>query len=286
MAQIDIRRILLNLTLALPFALLLADNDPINPSGQWALIYLLLTTSVTILQKQFKILAVTYRKTIGLWAAAMVCFHVSQYLIEGGISKAIAEVFYDYQAIGWLSVFLLFSLVLTSNKAAQKKLGRYWSRLHLSIYVVIGLGIIHGTTATKLGWYTIYPFAIITTLIFLKKSNKARFLLISGVLIATGLVAIPNPTPIATNPISTWDECLIGPPNHCEDKSNSNGTSQPFIDNTIVSVSCINGRHVEYFADGRRQISDRCLSDRTEYELKIFENFKNVAVSSRIYDER
>ena len=277
----DYRKLLLNIVLAAPFAFLLFDSDPINPSGQWALIYLLLTTSVTVLQKQFKILAIKYRRTLGLWTAAMVVFHLTHYFIEGGVSKAIRDAFYDYQAIGWVSVILLSLMTLTSSKFAQKKLKQNWSKLHLSIYIVLGLGLVHGATATKLGWYTIYPFAIAAALIFLKKSYKAKALLGVGVLCAYTLIAIPNPplSTAATNPISEWDECLISPPNHCEVKI------EPVIEAKIVSMSCINGKHVEYHADGNVVILEQCLKDKTKYEIKTFDNFENTVVTPRIHND-
>ena len=264
----DYRRLGLFLTGLLPTAAILLDSDPVNISGQWAVVYLLLTTGVTVGQKFFKVPAVKYRRQLGLWSAWFVLLHVSHYLIEGGISKALTEWTYDYQLIGWFSVVVLLALTLTSNKWAQKKLRANWASLHKLSYAVIGMGIIHGVIATKLGWFTMWPFAVIAVSLFYFKNNTAKIFAIVGVTVAYALAAVPEPqAPQLTPPVENE---VIEPIERSDD---------------VVSISCVNGKELVYFADGRRDYHADCSIDTSIYEIWDRSGFSNDLVTDGMYND-
>jgi len=59
----------------------------------------------------------------------------------GGVFGRLAG--HVFELMGFMMVMLLIPLILTGNPWAQRKLGRYWKRLHRLIYVVWGLLAAH-----------------------------------------------------------------------------------------------------------------------------------------------
>ena len=263
----DIRRWMLFAVSSIPTFLLLTDSDPINPSGQWAVIFLLLTTLVAVGQKILKTPALKYRRQLGLWAAWYTAFHVSHYFLETGISGYLREWSFDYQLIGMVAVLMLVALTITSTKWAQRKLKSNWAKLHKLSYVIIGLAIIHGVIATKLGWTTMWPFAAAAVIIFLFKKKNAQYLAIVGVVLAYALAAIPESTPSSGGALDLGDvrTCELGPPNQCDIEDET--VEQIQFDIEIVSQSCVNHREVTYYNDGTRTETESCNADLETYEI-------------------
>lgn len=261
----DFRRIGLFLVGLLPTAAVLLSKDPVNISGQIAVLYLLLTTSVTLGQKLFRTPAVKYRRQLGLWSAWFILLHVSNYLIEGGITKALNEWTFDYQLIGWVTFVIIAVLALTSTRWSQKKLRANWARLHKLSYFAIGMAIIHGVTATKLGWYTMWPFALVAVTLFFFKKPTAQIIAMLGVLTAYVLIEVPEP---ATTLIT------------------DNGTvhTEIVIPNDVVSISCVNGKELVYYADGTSEYENDCSTSESLYEIRAWDGIKRGLVTKGVYD--
>ena len=281
----DIRRWMLFAVSSVPTFLLLTDSDPINPSGQWAVIFLLLTTLVAVGQKILKTPALKYRRQLGLWAMWYTMFHVSHYFLETGISGYLREWSYDYQLIGMFAVVGLGTLTATSTKWAQRKLRANWSVIHKSMYVIIGLALIHGVIATKLGWFTMWPFAAAAVIIFMFKKSSAQYLAIFGVVLAYSLASIPEPTaPTGALDLGGVRTCELGPPNQCDIEDEVNEPQPIERSDHVVSISCVNGKELVYYADGRRDNHANCAIDTSIYEIWDRNGFDNDLVTNGIYN--
>lgn len=169
-----------------PLLLLLIDSllgrlsvNPIQDltlrTGQVALILLLLSLSCTPLGRLTGwTWMVALRKPLGLYSFLYVSLHLLvfvglDYGLDGLlISQAIAEK--RYVLAGLVSFLLLLPLAATSTRAAQRRLGRWWRRLH----------------------WLVYPAAIAALLHFLWLSKVARVpLLAAALLLVLLLVRIP-----------------------------------------------------------------------------------------------
>ena len=117
---------------------------------------------------------VALRKPLGLYSFLYVSLHLLvfvglDYGLDGRlIGLAIAEK--RYVLAGLVSFLLLLPLAATSTRAAQRRLGRWWRRLH----------------------WLVYPAAIAALLHFLWLSKVARVpLLAAALLLVLLLVRIP-----------------------------------------------------------------------------------------------
>ncbi len=125
--------------------------DPIaelsHETGQWALRLLLACLAMTPLRR------ITghsgwlgYRRMLGLWAFAYASLHLAVYLVLdlGGYWRQILDDLSQrpYIMAGASAWLLLLPLALTSTRAAIRRLGRQWRRLHRLIYpAVIAAGL-------------------------------------------------------------------------------------------------------------------------------------------------
>lgn len=116
--------------------------------GLWALRLLLLTLAITPL-RQLTGLAVLirFRRMLGLYAFAYASLHLAAYLVLdlGGYWAQIAEeiVKRPYITVGFAAWLLLVPLALTSTQGWMRRLGRRWSRLHMLIYPIAILAVLH-----------------------------------------------------------------------------------------------------------------------------------------------
>ncbi len=152
--------LLTNIGAAIPL-LLLAFNaatnnlgfDPIaevtSLTGKTALIILVLSLAATPINIVTGIRPVLkLRKSLGLWAFGYALLHFSTYI---GLDYALdwRLIFADslltkrYVFVGLTALLLLTPLALTSTKAAMKRLGKNWKRLHRLVYVAGGLAVLH-----------------------------------------------------------------------------------------------------------------------------------------------
>ncbi|MET0546995.1 MAG: protein-methionine-sulfoxide reductase heme-binding subunit MsrQ [Caulobacterales bacterium] len=121
----------------------------VRQSGVLALRLLLVSLLVTPAAKLLRQPGlIRHRRTIGLWAFAMVCMHLSSYLF---IDKELdgSEILKDiikrpYITIGMAAFLALVPLAITSLDAIRRKIGpRRWRRLHQAIYLIVPMGVLH-----------------------------------------------------------------------------------------------------------------------------------------------
>ncbi len=126
--------------------------DPIEEilhrTGIWTLRVLLITLAMTPL----KIMTgsatfIRIRRMLGLYTFFYASLHLLVYawldlgLDFGHLWEDIID--RPYITVGMLAWFLMLPMAITSNRAMIRKLGKYWKRLHQTIYLVIGLGCLH-----------------------------------------------------------------------------------------------------------------------------------------------
>ena len=126
--------------------------DPVkvllHTCGNWALKFLLITLLMTPLRDvTHSIFWLRFRRMFGLFAFFYAVLHFSIYVIldQSGQLSAVWQdiVKRPYITIGMLALLLLIPLALTSTAAMQRRLGRRWTTLHRSIYVIAVLGVWH-----------------------------------------------------------------------------------------------------------------------------------------------
>lgn len=147
---------LLFVLLLTPFLLLLSDVilgnliDPIeeiaNPTGQWALRFLLLGLLITPLNKILPFPLIKYRRMIGMFSFFYACLHLSIYLIDQNfeVQLILTDVMKrPYITVGFSAFILLFLLTITFTNKVGQRLDKRWKKLHQFIYLIIILVIVH-----------------------------------------------------------------------------------------------------------------------------------------------
>jgi sulfoxide reductase heme-binding subunit YedZ len=116
--------------------------------GDWALRFLLITLSISTLRRLLHwAQLLKLRRMLGLFAFFYASVHVLSYIS--------LEQFFDWTEIGLdilerpfitagvLAFLGMIPLALTSTKAAMRRLGKQWQRLHYLIYPLTGLALLH-----------------------------------------------------------------------------------------------------------------------------------------------
>jgi sulfoxide reductase heme-binding subunit YedZ len=121
----------------------------IRQLGVWALRLLILSLAVSPfarLIRQPRLIG--YRRTIGLWAFAYVCLHLTTYVAIDHvfdwptIGKDIIK--RPYITIGMGAFTLLIPLAVTSTDRLLRRMGpKRWRRLHQLIYLIAPMGVLH-----------------------------------------------------------------------------------------------------------------------------------------------
>jgi sulfoxide reductase heme-binding subunit YedZ len=165
------------------------SSDPIKDAehlfGNWTLRMLILTLSVTPLRRitHWNWLA-KHRRTLGLFTFAYAVMHLLVWMlldVQLLITDVVGwdEVVVDltkrpFIMIGMLALLLMLPLALTSTKAAIKRLGKRWGRLHKLVYVIAVLGVIHFWMAVKLDVREPLVFAAIFAVLLGWRWREAR----------------------------------------------------------------------------------------------------------------
>lgn len=116
--------------------------------GEWTLRLLLLTLLLSTLRRATGwVQGMRLRRMLGLFAFFYGVLHLLSYLWLDQFFDW-AEIWYDiverpFITVGMLAFLLMTPLALTSCKAAIRKLGRNWQRLHTLIYPLTMLGVLH-----------------------------------------------------------------------------------------------------------------------------------------------
>ena len=116
--------------------------------GLWALRFLLLTLAITPLRQLtgWNVLA-RFRRMLGLYAFAYATLHLAAYLgldLRGYWMQVFEDIAKrPYITVGFLAWLLLVPLAITSTSGWIKRLGRRWARLHLLVYAIAVLAVLH-----------------------------------------------------------------------------------------------------------------------------------------------
>lgn len=117
-------------------------------TGTWALIFLLITLSVTPVRLITGIVwPVQLRRMLGLWMFFYACLHITTYVwldysfLWDEIVIDIIE--HPYVIVGFSAFVLTIPLALTSNNAMMRRMKSKWKMLHQLVYVIAILGVLH-----------------------------------------------------------------------------------------------------------------------------------------------
>src|SRR5690349_2801605 len=120
-----------------------------HSTGDWTLIFLLVTLSITPLRKiTGQLWLIRYRRMFGLFAFFYGCLHFTTYIWLDKFFD-VHEMLHDiakrkFITIGFLGFVLLIPLAVTSTAGWIRRLGgKRWQALHRMIYVTAIAGVIH-----------------------------------------------------------------------------------------------------------------------------------------------
>ena len=126
-----------------------------HSTGDWTLIFLLLTLAITPLRKITRRLwLIQFRRMFGLFAYFYACLHFLTYiwLDQGFDVHSMAKDVYKrpFITMGFTAFVLLAPLAVTSTRKMIQRLGgRRWQWLHRLVYVSATAAIVHFTWAMK-----------------------------------------------------------------------------------------------------------------------------------------
>ncbi|MCQ8182251.1 sulfoxide reductase heme-binding subunit YedZ [Methylomonas sp. SURF-1] len=116
--------------------------------GDWALRFLCITLAITPVQTMTQWRGMTdYRQLFGLTAFFYATLHLLGYLSADHAWAwpmiALDILQSSYLWFGLVAYLILLLLAVTSPKAAKKRLGKSWKKLHRYIYLAAGAAILH-----------------------------------------------------------------------------------------------------------------------------------------------
>jgi sulfoxide reductase heme-binding subunit YedZ len=171
----------------------------IRTPGRWALVFLIITLSMTPLRRGLSRLArqlhssygkrladwnwiIRLRRMLGLWCFAYALAHGWLFLhFDPGydwlvVMEEIREK--PYLLAGAFGLLLLFPLAATSTNGMMRRLGRNWRRLHRLTYAVAVLGVVHYWWLVKPGFADPWPYTLALTALLGYRLLAARGVLI------------------------------------------------------------------------------------------------------------
>lgn len=119
-----------------------------HSTGDWTLIFLLVTLSITPLRKLTRqYWLITFRRMLGLFAFFYGSLHLTTYVWLDKFFD-VHEMLHDiakrrFITAGMTAFALMIPLALTSTKWSIRKLGKRWQVLHRLIYFSAAAGVIH-----------------------------------------------------------------------------------------------------------------------------------------------
>ncbi len=144
----------------------------LRTTGVLALVFLLITLSVTPLRKRFGWNSlIKFRRMLGLYAFFYGFLHLITYAVFDK-NFDVPAIFFDvwerpFIAFGMLAFFLLIPLAVTSTNGMIKRLGgKNWARLHKLTYAAAILGVIHFWLIVKSDVFYPMLFGLILAVLF------------------------------------------------------------------------------------------------------------------------
>ncbi len=152
----------------------------INHFGEWTLIFIFLTLSMTPLRKITKSLEwIKFRRMLGLFAFFYASVHMLSYVgldyrfdFEPLINDVLKKKFIFIGFSAWL---LLIPLAVTSSEKMVRLLKQNWKKIHKLIYVIAIFGVLHFIWLSKTIFFKplIFLILLIILLLFRVKITKS-----------------------------------------------------------------------------------------------------------------
>lgn len=157
----------------------------IHGLGTWALVFLLLTLSMSPLRLVLHAgWPLRLRRMLGLFSFFYAGLHLLAYAgldlwfdwhtIVGDIAK------HPYVILGFSAFLLMLPLAATSNQRAMKRLGRRWMLLHRLVYPVAVLAVLHFLWLVKKDLTEPLIYSVVLLLLLLSRSRLVKAYLQGG----------------------------------------------------------------------------------------------------------
>ena len=151
----------------------------INHFGEWTLIFILLTLSMTPLKKITKSVEwIKFRRMLGLFTFFYASIHMLSYVgldyrfdFEPLINDVLKKKFVFIGFSAWL---LLIPLAMTSSDKMARLLKQNWKKLHKLIYVISIFGVLHFIWLSKTIFFKPLIFLIILIILLLFRINFSK----------------------------------------------------------------------------------------------------------------
>lgn len=117
-------------------------------TGFWALVILLATLSLTPVRLLWGVSwQLQFRRMVGLMMFFYASLHITAYLwLDYGFDWAdiVKDIIkHPYVLVGAAAYLLTVPLAVTSNQYMMQVLRQHWKQLHLSVYLIATLGVVH-----------------------------------------------------------------------------------------------------------------------------------------------
>ena len=151
----------------------------INHFGEWTLIFILLTLSMTPLKKITKSVEwIKFRRMLGLFTFFYASIHMLSYVgldyrfdFEPLINDVLKKKFIFIGFSAWL---LLIPLAITSSERMVRLLKQNWKKIHRLIYIIGIFGVLHYIWLSKTIFFKPLIFLIILIILLLFRIKITR----------------------------------------------------------------------------------------------------------------
>ncbi len=151
----------------------------VNHFGEWTLIFILLTLSMTPLKKITKSVEwIKFRRMLGLFTFFYASIHMLSYVgldyrfdFEPLINDVLKK---KYIFIGFSAWLLLIPLAVTSSERMVRLLKQNWKKIHRLIYIIGIFGVLHYIWLSKTIFFKPLIFLIILVILLLFRIKITR----------------------------------------------------------------------------------------------------------------
>ena len=151
----------------------------INHFGEWTLIFILLTLSMTPLKKITKSVEwIKFRRMLGLFTFFYASIHMLSYVgldyrfdFEPLINDVLKKKFIFIGFSAWL---LLIPLAVTSSERMVRLLKQNWKKIHRLIYIIGIFGVLHYIWLSKTIFFKPLIFLIVLVILLVFRIKISR----------------------------------------------------------------------------------------------------------------
>lgn len=150
----------------------------VHTIGQWAMGLLFLVLSTRHLKRLLNINLMPMRRRLGLAGFGYALLHMLAYTALilgfewGELAEDIAK--RPYILVGMLAILLLLPMAITSTKNWQRRLKRKWKTLHMLIYPVAILILIHLWWQVRAGFLLASSMTLLVLVLFILRFYPNR----------------------------------------------------------------------------------------------------------------